>query len=325
ENKNVGNGKTVNVSSIALSGDDSSNYNLTNTTATTTVDIAKKTLTITNTTANNKTYDSTTIATFDTLGTLSGFVEGEIVTITATGTFDSKNVGERIVTFTYTLENGLNDELASNYSLLNTTTVDSSVVINPKPITVSANDLSKVFGSDEPLLTYTTEGLIGSDSLEGSLQRASGENTGEYTISKGNLANSNYSINFKKGIFTIKKDTTLDSIITPIVNNIIVPKVPTIVTEPTIQTVVPTPKSRVVLASSNTNNPVKVMSSPVQNQNTKMVVMSELKAEQKADAQNSRSDIRVPVGDNSIIELVNGGVNLPVGVDQLLFVVNEKN
>ncbi|MDD2887660.1 MAG: YDG domain-containing protein, partial [Aliarcobacter sp.] len=59
ENKNVGNGKTVNVSSIALSGDDSSNYNLTNTTATTTVDIAKKDLGVTYA-ATNKTYDGTT-------------------------------------------------------------------------------------------------------------------------------------------------------------------------------------------------------------------------------------------------------------------------
>lgn len=39
----------------------------------------------------------------------------------------------------------------------------------------------------------------------------------------------------------------------------------------------------------------------------------------------SRQDVRVPVGRNTLAEIVNGGVRLPSGVDQLLFVVADGN
>lgn len=67
------------------------------------------------------------------------------------------------------------------------------------------------------------------------------------------------------------------------------------------------------------------MSQPIQNQNTTMVTMGELRANQDTNTSNGNNDIRVPVGDNSVIELINGGVNLPDGVEQQFFVVNTEN
>lgn len=75
----------------------------------------------------------------------------------------------------------------------------------------------------------------------------------------------------------------------------------------------------IVMAS--TGNQVKVLSQPIQKQNTTMVTMGELKSNQEVNTPNGNSEIRVPVGDNSVIELVNGGVNLPNGVEQQFFVV----
>jgi len=61
--KNVGIGKTVNVTGIAVSGTDALNYLLQNTTAATTADIAPKPLVVTGLTANSKLFDGTTAAT----------------------------------------------------------------------------------------------------------------------------------------------------------------------------------------------------------------------------------------------------------------------
>ena len=57
--KNVGNGKTVTVAGISITGVDAGNYTLAGTTATTTANITPRTLTIT-ATAQDKVYDGTT-------------------------------------------------------------------------------------------------------------------------------------------------------------------------------------------------------------------------------------------------------------------------
>ena len=74
--------------------------------------------------------------------------------------------------------------------------------ITPKPITVTAEDKTKVQDEADPELTYTVEGLVGSDKLEGKLEREEGEDPGEYKITQGTLsAGTNYSITFVGAIF----------------------------------------------------------------------------------------------------------------------------
>jgi hypothetical protein len=88
--KNVGIGKTVSVSGIAIAGADAFNYQLQNTTASTTANITKRDLTVT-ASAANKYYDGTTTATV----TLSITPIGtDVVTISfASANFDNPNVG----------------------------------------------------------------------------------------------------------------------------------------------------------------------------------------------------------------------------------------
>ncbi len=80
-----------------------------------------------------------------------------------------------------------------------------SVTIDQRPITVTADAKSKTYGDADPALTYqlTTGSLVGSDTLNGDLTRASGENAGGYAISAAGLSNGNYLITALDGTLTI--------------------------------------------------------------------------------------------------------------------------
>jgi|GEM_PF-349683 len=89
----------------------------------------------------------------------------------------------------------------SNYAI---TYVDADLTIMPKAITVIADAKSKTFGATDPVLTYTVNGLVGTDVMSGSLTRAAGETVGVYPISQGSLtAGANYTINYTPADFTI--------------------------------------------------------------------------------------------------------------------------
>lgn len=81
--------------------------------------------------------------------------------------------------------------------------------IAPAPVTVRADDASKVYGTDDPAeFTYKVEGLLGEDKAEdvfaGKLDRAPGEAVGTYEIRKGTLKpNGNYEMTFESGTFEI--------------------------------------------------------------------------------------------------------------------------
>ncbi len=77
--------------------------------------------------------------------------------------------------------------------------LEKQFTITPVPATVTPNNVSKEFGSSDPELTYTVEGLLGGDSLAGSLSRIAGENVAEYNITLGTLSNPNYDITFVTG------------------------------------------------------------------------------------------------------------------------------
>ena len=91
----------------------------------------------------------------------------------------------------------------SNYDL---TFVAGELSITPKPITVTADDKSKVYGQSDPALTYsvTSGSLEPGDSLSGSLTRDPGQDVGTYDITQGALsAGSNYDLTFVAGELSI--------------------------------------------------------------------------------------------------------------------------
>jgi hypothetical protein len=65
-----------------------------------------------------------------------------------------------------------------------------AVEVIPRPITVTADDQSKVYGEPDPELTYqVTQGiLVFGDTFTGTLTRVPGEDPGQYEILQGSLA-----------------------------------------------------------------------------------------------------------------------------------------
>ena len=122
----------------------------------------------------------------------------------------NKNVGSYAV-----ILGTLNNSSVAGYNANYTVELSDTKVyyeITPRPVTVTANALSQVFGEAERVLTvsYSAGGLVGGDSLYGSPERESGVTPGIYAITQGSLgneegANPNYAITFVGSTYTITK------------------------------------------------------------------------------------------------------------------------
>ena len=181
-NKDVGTGKAVNVSGISISGADAGNYNLTNTNASTTADITKRALTV-SATGVNKLYDGNT----DVTVTLSDDrVSGDSLNTSYTSaSFANKNAGPgKAVSVSGISVTGTD---SGNYTF--NTTASTTATIAPRPITVSAEAKSKLFGDPDPALTYQVSGgpLVSGESFTGLLSRDPGEAPGQYNITLGTV------------------------------------------------------------------------------------------------------------------------------------------
>ncbi|RQO67612.1 hypothetical protein DBR43_24120 [Pedobacter sp. KBW06] len=146
--------------------------------------ITKKTINVT-ATAGNKEYGTT-----DPVFAYT-FSPALIGTDTFTGNLD-RAIGENIGN--YAIGQGTL-ALSNNYTLA-FTSADFS--ITKKTVNVAAVAKTKIYGAADPALTYTfSPALIGTDTFTGNLDRATGENIGNYAIGQGTLAlNSNYTLAF---------------------------------------------------------------------------------------------------------------------------------
>ena len=183
DTENVGTGKTVTISGIALGGNDAGNYKLSSDSATATADITAKAVTVSGITASNKVYDGNTSATIETSGAaISDIVSGDNVTIDvakATGTFEDKNVGTgKTVTITgialggadkdnYTLTSGSATATASitaSSNITDTTNKTQNVVVGVGTFaepTFTGVNVNGVAETVEGIVTYTIDGTSG--------------------------------------------------------------------------------------------------------------------------------------------------------------------
>lgn len=90
----------------------------------------------------------------------------------------------------------------SNYNIEFTPAIYN---IQKRTIFVSANNLSKIYGEDDVVLTYNIENLAYDDNVELTLVREVGENVGQYNISLENVVLENYEIDFVSAVFAINK------------------------------------------------------------------------------------------------------------------------
>ena len=81
-----------------------------------------------------------------------------------------------------------------------------TVSIASKALAVTADAKTKVYGEADPILTYTSVGLVGTDAITGALTRTAGNNVGEYDITQGTLsAGTNYTINYTGAKLTVSQ------------------------------------------------------------------------------------------------------------------------
>jgi hypothetical protein len=164
-NKHVGNGKSVSVSGISVTGTDAGNYTW-NTTATTTANITPLALVV-SATGINKVYNATTAATV----TLSATpIAGDAVTLNSTSaSFANKNVG---VGKTVTV-NGITTGGADGGNYTPNSTASTNANVTQAPLTVTATGVNKVYdGTSAATVTLNVPAIAG-DVVTGSYASAS--------------------------------------------------------------------------------------------------------------------------------------------------------
>ena len=134
--------------------------------------------------------------------TYSGFI----------GTEDESVLGGTLgYDFSYTQYGDVGDTYTITPKGLTSTNYDISFVagtltVNPKALTITANAMSKTYGDNDPVLTYTSVGLVNDDDITGELSREAGEDVGTYAITQGELtAGVNYIITYTGASFTITR------------------------------------------------------------------------------------------------------------------------
>ena len=148
--------------------------------------------------------------------TVSGLLNGDtaasaiggVAQVTASGGSGSP-VGQ------YTITPALGTLASSNYSFQYKS---GSLTVTKAALTVTANNLSMQVGSTVPALTYTVSGLVNGDTAASATSGTPSLTTtalstspaGSYPISivQGNMAASNYMLNFVKGTLTVVQPST---------------------------------------------------------------------------------------------------------------------
>ena len=168
--------------------------------------ISRKPVTVSGITAIGKTYDGKATATLVyTNAVFTGKLESDTLSVTATGTFEDKNVGtDKTVNITGLTLGGAS---AGNYILAaegqqSTTTA----TISPRPVTVTIDAKSSAYGAAIAELTATDDGIVDGDTDVYALATSatSSSPVGTYDITgEGKSANYDFTFGNGTGAYTI--------------------------------------------------------------------------------------------------------------------------
>ena len=118
----------------------------------------------------------------------------------------SRSVGENVLTGPYAI-NRNTLTAGGNYNL---TYVSNNLTITPAALTVTANNIIKLYGTQDTALTYTITGLVNGDkatAVTGNLSRIQGSVTGQYSILRNTVsASSNYTLKYVSGQYIITEN-----------------------------------------------------------------------------------------------------------------------
>ena len=336
--KNAGQGKSVTVTYTL----DNSNYTLAGETLL--ADILAKALSISGSVVSNKTYDGTTTAAV-TAGSLEGLVEGDSVNVSASGSFADKNAGQgKSVTVTYTLDN-------ANYTLADEVLLAD--ILRRSLSIVGTQVQDKVFDGSTlaQVILGQLQGLVGNETLVvsatgtfDSAEPGSRAATVVYSLADG--INGGLAANYE-----LAAQTGLTAMINPAVSpapgasSALTNLLATTIGRESLQlqgvasivirgseallysgerltAAITLPAA---LAAAFGEGSAKMVSMTDEDEETLVLSLNEAESllfgeTGGAGAQGER-EIRVPVSRNSLAEIVNGGVRLPEGVQQKIFLV----
>jgi hypothetical protein len=241
----VANGKTVTGTGLSLAGADAGNYTV-NTTATTTANITPAPLTIQADNAS-KVYGTTFTPASTAFTVPVPPIPGETVaSVTETspaGTPATAAVpGPYAITPSAAAANGA--FLPSNYNI---TYVDGALTVTAAPLTVTALDVTKVFGETPTLSLFTTAGLVNSETVASVTETSPGTVAtaavpGPYAITPsaatgGSFTPTNYAITYVDGALLVTPAPVPPIIVPPVV--VVPPVAPPVVVVPPVIVVPP--------------------------------------------------------------------------------------
>ena len=192
----VGEDKSVTFKQFTLSGEDAANYILESQPVNTSADITPRQVTVSGITAGDKVYDGNTMATLDLSNpSFDRKLEDDNLSITATGTFTSKDVQSDAIDVNIS-DFILGGDDAGNYQLSTTgQQATTSAKITPATIRVTPkSDQWKFYGQADPILEFDSIGAVTDETpaFTGSLSRETGEAiSSNYAITLGSLSLSN--------------------------------------------------------------------------------------------------------------------------------------
>ena len=213
--------------------------------------------------------------------------------------------------------------------------MDGSLAIAKENVTYSVNGGTQTYGEGFTLPTPTITGgtptgtptvkVYDANNVDVTAQATAGTLiAGTYTV-KTLLADTNYNLASTGNTNGTLIITALNSgdVVTTIVNGATV--TPPAIQQPNIPNAPSQQTQRETAKLMNAIMPGKgyeLVSSPSGLEPVKALGLDELQA---AGLSNGMNEIRVPLGNNSSIELVNGGLNLPKNVSQEFYVVDNSS
>ncbi|MGJ0303529.1 YDG domain-containing protein [Aliarcobacter cryaerophilus] len=304
--------------------------------------VAKKVLTISGITAENKTYDGTTNTTLISgTNSLVGLVSGDAVSgdfSSLSGVFLDKNAGNnKAITISGVTINGADKD---NYNITNQ--ANTSANISKKDITAVTDitALNKNYDgtTDATLVTTNAKfiGMVANDKLNIATSKGTFEDKSVGTnkiVNISNLALGGDDVNNYNLLSTIASTTAnITAVPTPdpidpkpevkkIVDSI-TNQTATAVNLPNIETsTTPNNSGRNTDISFSQGENKMLVSRPIEGQDTKRVSLSEAR-QMQIQSGGSGDEVVVPLSNSSIIQLIDGGVNLPIGVEQEFYLAN---
>jgi len=196
--------------SISASITAGTSYEAASTSIPVSITVAAKTLSISGSRIASKVYDGNRTPGSLTVGTLSGMLSGESLTVTGIlSQLSSANADTYTVNTTYTLINGTGG-LASNYTLASESL---QAVVTKKTLTVTATSPTVAYGDNVPSISFTYSGFVGSENATYMSQAPTCStaytNTSNYGSSPATSCSgasaSNYIIQYVSGSVTINR------------------------------------------------------------------------------------------------------------------------